>query len=339
MQTETTTYPPHWSKWLEKEYPTEWSEWLKKEADGWFHTNRALVDNPELVDWTYEDWFNPFTEPEKLAERRKNSGMNGLKWQRYCEEHYPGIDAKEQKRLRIAERKEDAKSHCGEMHYRKSIKCPGKTESKRWFCSIKGCPTCDNKTKNTIERSLERVIGNVYELTEDQAKDVISSRTKDQYKRFVDEQNGKVFIVLGVDDGIDGLPCEHLTKDVAKKLANVAVACETKRMSGSLGSVSAPVVEKEPTDEIPVKIKRRPYRLDLTDESTIKDHKELDELVLVEFEKVTDTNEDILQDAIYRLEKLTYQIAEKHCAKIHFLITETISVYMSEIDWGLILKE
>lgn len=319
------------------QYP---EEWLDKEAYGFFSTNRDVLHDPKEREFAenHTPWFNPFTEPEKLAEQRKSLNLTGLEWQRYVEEHYPGIDALKQKRLAIDENNTDRLDRCGEIRYRKNKYNPKITDKQIWYCKVKGCPICDGRKKRSIIKRLtdnrDEVV--LYEVNAKEAAKIKDGRTKHQYEQYNCEETGKVYLILDVADSVEGLEAQRLTTRKIKEISEATVACESKRQSGKL--LVKPKEKEEESKEPQAELKRRIYTVDFS-ESDLETHDELDELVAAEFEPVGETMDiDVLQYTTYVLEQLTIKVAERHCAKIHFRGVETVKLHLSKVDWWEFIK-
>jgi len=317
-------------------------EWLDKEAYGFFSTNRDILHDPQEKEFALlrTDWFNPYAEPEKLEKQRQASGKTGLEWQKYVEENYPGIDAKKQRELCIEENNAKRMNRCGEIRYRRNKYNPKKTDKRIWYCKVKGCPVCNARKKRGIIKRLTENRNNVilYEIDDKKASQIKKNRKKHNYEQYNCEKTGKVYMLLAISDPVEGLEGNRLTKDKIEEISQATVACEKKRQSGKLLNLKEKEKEEEEKEEEKVNLKRRVYTIDFS-ESDLETHDQLDELVVEKYEPVGETMDlDVLQYSTYVLEELTFKIAREHCAKIHFRGVESVSLYLSKVDWWEFIK-
>jgi hypothetical protein len=93
-------------------------------------------------------------DPDHL-EYKRNQFTNAQKWADYCRAHWPDIDAEEQKRIKLAENREEKIRGCGQ--YRRLTLPTGEVVTKRWTCGL--CDECQKRNVHTLRRALNELQG------------------------------------------------------------------------------------------------------------------------------------------------------------------------------------
>ena len=177
-------------------------------------------------------------------------------------------------------------------------------------------------------------------LSQERANEIKASLTKNDYEQINDEATGTVYLIVK-DASQYNEDYQPLGYGMASSLAEIALNCDKKRISGNLSKTtvaSAPpsetVEEKEPSEKM--EVRRRAYTAKFKADGEIKNHRQLDEIIIKELPADIELTTDNLQYIIYQLEQITERLAQVHCEEFHFMRSETIIINIDDIDWSYI---
>jgi hypothetical protein len=304
-------------------------KWLDTYPDGCFFSNREMIDDPTLKP---EGWFNPFTEPDKLVEELERF-PTAKSIKEYLEEFYPGIDPEPYRKRKIDENKQrDIKYCCSTWIWKfdpvkqKYIKCLKRC--KHW----NDCPPCKlwkiEKHKERLERLYDKRV--VIAKTEDEEKAIKAGRSQNDYLRIL-RRDGTTAFILNEKPQNDN---EKMSNRLIGELSEDMLPNEKRgRYSGKLGHSPIVVENEEKGDREEIEVDA--WMIRFTDESTLKDNKELEAKVLGKMQ-IDWTNERTIETlglVVKEVDRILEEVCLEHKIDKQFLYRETIYISMNEVEW------
>lgn len=317
-------------------------QWLDMQADTMCN-DFVLSDNREVLlsGNIPDDFINPYDHPEQLEEIRQQEKLSPKQWLRYIDQNFPklNIDRKKEYKIRKEEVKQERMAQCGEWRYRKDLYHPGATIKEKWRCNQRECPKCRLQKIDSMKLKLSKARDMYcYRLTQEQEKKL--QLDKSQYQRIPDDSTGETYYIM--QQAMDFECCEVLNvdRDLIGKLSEMAVDCK-RRISGTLlgKSTATSSNEENETPENVEEISYHEYKMEFTPESEVDDYRDIDKMVLerLDISKLPKTyTHEFLQIIIDLLEKLTVEVCNDVCVKIHYLSKKQSMINIERVNWRLL---
>lgn len=325
-------------------------EWLNRSVDTddmslIFNTNRDVVTGKVKAP---KDFINPYRWPELLDEERKQSKMRAGHWKDYIELNYPGINAREQYRLRKEELYWQEIKDCGKPMHKFDKKLGKLVVAYYRRCKhYKDCPKCGDYKKEQARSSLTNLIDTTkyIEGTEEEIKKFVRKYGTKKFHRIPLPDN-RAAIIIDTEDEIG----EVFTQDKLNKVIHHYIPDDNRRVSGKLG-VNVPVVKKEEKkeeelnwDKIEEELDKekhtcechyREMSIDFDSNSkeapqTIQD---IQQMVEDEVDIDNPDTKEKLQDAIFVCEQKVMDICHRYGMSFNFSCKKIEYIDIREVDW------